>query len=138
MALLNTCFIAILIFTSIADIRRHKIPIWSLISIGFLCITKGNYNPKDFILGFLLMFSSMILADLVLDRETIGGGDLWMSAFMAQFMGFKCFLLAFIISAFIGIISILYKNRSLLILDIPYMPYLTLGASISILLGKLL
>lgn len=96
---------------------------------GFLNSAIGAIagGTSIYLMGFL--------GELVFKKEAMGGGDVKLLAMIGSFLGWKMTLLTFFIAplfgSIIGIILKIREGRQI----IPYGPYLSLGAIISIFWG---
>lgn len=157
-----TIFASGLIVATFIDIRWRIIP--DEISIGGIAIglifafiksiPRLNKFPNltfvdsliGVILGGLLIYGSGVLGNLVFfklmkkesiegETESIGGGDVKLLAMIGSFIGWKLTLLTFFIAPFlgsiVGIYVLLHKKSHL----IPYGPFLSLAALISLFFG---
>jgi len=89
--------------------------------------------------GFLLF---ILLIEFIIKKESMGGGDIKLIGMLGIFLGLKYTILTIIIAIYIGaiygIIVILYnrfKNRNYNSM-IPFGPFISLGAIISLLYGS--
>ncbi|MBL7084488.1 MAG: prepilin peptidase [Candidatus Omnitrophica bacterium] len=77
-----------------------------------------------------------IIGDAIFRKESMGGGDVKLMAMVGAFIGWKLALLTFFVAPFfgaaIGIVIKIRKGESL----IPYGPFLSLAALISIIWGE--
>lgn len=87
------------------------------------------------LLGNLIFFKLMKKESIEGETESIGGGDVKLMAMIGSFIGWKLTLLAFFIAPFLGSIAgiyvLLFKKSHL----IPYGPFLSLAALISLFFG---
>jgi len=94
---------------------------------------------KDSVLGIIAGGGSILFMGLfgyiLFRKEAVGGGDVKLMAMIGSFVGWKLVLLTFFLAPFfgsiIGVYVLVKKKESI----IPYAPYLSLAAFISILYG---
>lgn len=111
-----------LIYPPLHGLTSHKLSIFS----SFLGALVGGGSL--YIIGFL--------GNLAFKKESMGGGDVKLLAMIGAFVGWKLVLLTFFISPLFGsIVGIVLKIKKRIGL-IPYGPFLSLGAIISIIWGK--
>jgi len=76
------------------------------------------------------------LGNFLFKKESMGGGDVKLLAMIGAFIGWRLVLLTFFIAPIFGsIVGIILKLKKGVEL-IPYAPYLSLGAVMSILYGN--
>jgi len=84
------------------------------------------------LVGGISIFLIGLLGKAMFKKEAMGEGDIWLLAMIGSFLGFKMTVLAFFIAPFFGaIVGIILKikdGRE----TIPYGPYLSLAALVSI------
>lgn len=95
---------------------------------------------KDSALGILsgggAIFAMGVFGKVLFRKEAMGGGDVKLTAMIGSFLGWKLALLTFFIAPFFGAaMGIIAKTRRGAE-TIPYGPYLSLGAVVSIFYGK--
>jgi len=87
------------------------------------------------ILGNLIFFKLMRKKSIEGETESIGGGDVKLLAMIGSFMGWKLTILTFFIAPFlgaiVGIYVLIFKKSHL----IPYGPFLSLAAFLSLFFG---
>lgn len=137
-----------LIVATFMDFEHGVIP--DMITMGGLAVglilaflfpsVVGENSVKDGVLnaaaGALFGGASIFLAGLLgkamFKKEAMGEGDIWLLAMIGSFLGFRLTLLTFFIAPFfgaiVGIILRLKDGRE----TIPYGPYLSLGALVSV------
>ncbi|MBN1793507.1 MAG: prepilin peptidase [Candidatus Omnitrophica bacterium] len=97
---------------------------------GFLSSITGTVT------GGLMIYLIGVFGTMVFKKESMGGGDVKLLAMIGAFLGFKYAILTFFIAPFfgsvIGIIAKLKYKQDI----IPYGPFLSLGAVISLLWGE--
>ena len=96
---------------------------------GFINSFSGAF------LGGITIYAMGMLGEFAFRREAMGGGDVKLLAMIGSFLGWKLTLLTFFIAPFfgsvVGIILKIRKGKDI----IPYGPYLSLGAVVSMLWG---
>jgi len=84
------------------------------------------------LIGGMSIFLAGLLGKAMFKKDAMGEGDIWLLAMIGSFLGFKMTLLAFFIAPFFGaIVGIILKikdGRE----TIPYGPYLSLAALMSV------
>lgn len=145
-------FISILIVVSFIDIKYRIIPdelsiggivIGFLLSVIFpsiqgfsLRLHSSVSSLLGILVGGLIIYLLGLFGNLVFKKESMGGGDVKLLAMIGAFVGWKLAIMTFFIApvfgSVVGIILKIKKNVEL----IPYAPYLSLGAVISILYGN--
>jgi len=126
MQTIDVAFVLTVCLIALFDLKTLRIPLVGLISIGVCCMYKG-FSFQDLFYGFGLMIMSIFISDLVLRRETVGGGDLWLGMAISTYLGFDRFLTAYIIAAVLGTLAMMTVFREKRYLDIPYAPYIAVG-----------
>lgn len=147
-------FVSSCIIIIICDIKYMIIPNEILIFFGIILVPlkmmiiykiNPGYNFMemsyeflfiilDGIYAFVCMFIVRILGDFLLKKETMGGGDIKMMAYISMIMGFKTSIIVIFVAAFLALpLSIInmYKNKSNMI---PFGPYLAISSMILFLL----
>ena len=143
-------FACILIVVSFIDIKYQMIPdVFSLpgIVVGVLLFTFFRLDGSPGYTGALLnsvlgvivggmsMFLLGMLGEFLFKKEALGGGDIKLMAMMGAFLGWKLVILTFFLAPFFGsIIGIITKIRFGKDI-IPYGPYLSIAAIISLIYG---
>lgn len=143
-------FIWSLIVITFIDIEHQEIPdVISLpgIVLGLICMTVFRLDGSTFYgwsllnsaLGVLagggMMFLLGVIGEFIFKKEALGGGDVKLMAMMGAFLGWKLIVLTFFLAPFMGagvgiFMKIRFKKEV-----IPYGPYLSAGAIISLLYG---
>jgi len=140
-----------LIVATFIDFERQEIPdIITLpgIVLGLLTVViypellgKGRMDAiVDSLIGILVgggsLYAIGFLGEIVFKKEAMGGGDIKLLAMVGAFMGWELtlvtFFLAPIFGSLAGIIAKIKEGKEL----IPYGPYLSLAAFISLLCGR--
>jgi len=141
-----------LIIATFVDFEINEIPdqvsIGGLIagiifSTAFPSLTGASAWPQGLlnsVIGMLAGGGSIylmgLLGELVFKREAMGGGDVKLMAMIGAFLGWRLALMTFFIAplfgAVIGVIMRMRDGREI----IPYGPYLSLAALISVFFGE--
>jgi leader peptidase (prepilin peptidase)/N-methyltransferase len=142
--------IYILIIIVFIDIERQEVPdVLSLpgIPLGMILVAIMSLMADDGIgkallnsfFGILAGAGSMFLlgffGELVFKKESLGGGDVKLMAMIGAFLGWKLVLLSFFMAPLLGVGIALFMKIKRKKEVIPYAPYLSLGALISLLYG---
>lgn len=141
-----------LIVASFVDFHRLEIPdiitlpgIFIGLALSFLYpALLSKTKPLDsFLDSFLGMFvggASLyllgFLGEMVFKKEAMGGGDIKLLAMIGAFLGWKSVLLTFFIAPFFGSVTGLILKIKEGKEVIPYGPYLSLAAFVSVLWGE--
>jgi len=145
-------FVCPLIIVSVIDLHHYIIPdeiSLPFIGVGFLTrlLTTQFQNVLptllDSLCGVLLgggiLFLFAILYEKIRKQEGLGGGDIKLLAMIGAFLGWKAVLLVIffssIIASFVGV-SLMILGRAGLSSQLPYGPFLALGALLEFLWGK--
>ncbi len=154
---LSAAFFAYLIFTYIliiivfVDIERQEVPdVLSIpgIFLGMILVTAaavidGGMPWKALLNSFIgalagggSMFLLGFFGEMIFRKESLGGGDVKLMAMVGAFLGWKLVILTFFMAPVLGLGVALFmkvkKNKEV----IPYAPYLSLGAVVSMLYGE--
>lgn len=141
-----------LIVATFIDFQRHEIPdtvtlpgigiglILSFLYPSLLSKTEPLASFFDSLLGVVVGGGSLYLmgffGEIVFKKEAMGGGDIKLLSMIGSFLGWRIALLTFFIAPFFGSITGLIlkirKGKEI----IPYGPYLSLAALISLLWGE--
>ena len=82
------------------------------------------------------MFLMGIVGEVIFRKESLGGGDVKLMAMIGAFLGWKLVLLTFFLAPLLGsIVGLVMKIRFKKEV-IPYGPYLSCGAVISMIYGE--
>ena len=141
----------ILIIIVFVDIERQEVPDvlsipgipLGIILVAVMTAVDGGPIVKALLNSFLgvlvgggSMFLLGILGEFVFRKESLGGGDVKLMGMIGAFLGWKLVLLTFFIAPVLGLGVALFmkvkRNKEI----IPYAPYLSLGAIISLLYGE--
>ncbi len=137
-----------LITASFIDFEHGVIP--DIVTMGGIVVglvlalsfpsVMGEMSAKNSVLnsvmgalaGGISIFLIGVLGKLMFKKEAMGEGDIWLLAMIGSFLGFRMVLLTFFIAPFFGAIvgiiaKLKYKSET-----IPYGPYLSLAALVSI------
>jgi leader peptidase (prepilin peptidase)/N-methyltransferase len=147
--LIYFAFVAALIVITVIDLYHQIIPdVISLPGIGVgLLVSLIKINPQvifsNSLVGVLLGGGSLFLVatlyQWLFKREGMGGGDVKLLAMIGAFLGWKAviltILLGSLIGSIIGIIIMVLKGKDFKY-AIPFGPFLSLGAVISLFYGE--
>ncbi len=145
--LLYFSFLSALIVITVIDLYHQIIPdVISLPGIGIGLLTSlvlPHLTPLNSLTGVLLGGGSLFLVATLYQwffkREGMGGGDVKLLAMVGAFLGWKAVILTILLSSFIGsitgIIFIAVKGKDLKY-AIPFGPFLSLGAVLSLFWGE--
>lgn len=153
-ALIFFALFSSLIVATFIDFKHHEIPdvitlpgiaiglSLSFLYPGLLLKTERIASVFDSFLGVLIGGGSLylmgFLGEIVFKKEAMGGGDIKLLAMIGSFLGWKLALLTFFIAPFFGSISGLILKIKQDKDIIPYGPYLSLAAFISLLWGDII
>lgn len=107
-------------------------PFFRLESLGFLSSLMGALT------GFILFLLIAILGTAIFKKEAMGGGDIKLMAMVGAFTGWKGVLLTTFTGSLIGALTgifIMLRRKSTDTI-IPFGPYLSAGALVSLLFGQ--
>ena len=142
-------FLAALIVMTVIDLHHQIIPdVISLpgIVVGILgSLVIPNFRFLDSILGTLVGGGSLFLVATLYQwffkREGMGGGDVKLLAMIGAFLGWQAVILTILLSSLIGsvvgVAVMLLKGKDFRY-AIPFGPFLSLGAALSLFVGKAL
>ena len=149
-------FTSSMIIIMISDIKYMIIPDEVLVFFGFLIVilrililSKLNYTTTlidigyeiifmliDGFIMFMIMYLIRLFGNLLFKKDSMGGGDVKMMAYVSMVLGWKLSIVVIFIASFlalpISIINVLRKDEHML----PFGPYLAVGALI-LLIGKI-
>ncbi|MCJ7782979.1 MAG: prepilin peptidase [Desulfobacterales bacterium] len=140
-------YVAALIVITVIDLYHQIIPdVISLpgIGVGLLAsLIIPQINFLDSLIGILLGGGSLFLVATVYQwlfkREGMGGGDVKLLAMIGAFLGWKTVILTILLSSLIGsitgVIMMVLKGKDFKY-AIPFGPFLSLGAVISLFYGE--
>ena len=141
--------VSLLVIITFIDLDHYIIPDELIIfgSVGALIfnILGQSISIKDSLLGGLICGGGMLvliyLIELITKKEVMGGGDIKLFGMVGLFLGVKLGLLTILLSVYVGAIygvgNIIYSRfkRKEFNSMIPYGPFISVGALISILYG---
>ncbi len=139
-------FCSALIIIGFIDLKEKIIPdviSLPLTALGFLSsFILNNISPLNSLLGILAGGGSLYLIAIagtyIFKKEAMGGGDIKLSAMVGAFLGWQLTLLSlfigFLLGSVIGII-VLMKTKGE-IRDVPFGPFIALGALIALFFGQ--
>ncbi|MDD4910568.1 MAG: prepilin peptidase [Candidatus Omnitrophica bacterium] len=123
-----------LIVATFVDLKHRIIP--DEVSIGGIIAGFVFNHNIDSLLGILIgggvIYLTGLLGDFIFKKETMGGGDVKLLAMIGAFLGYKKALFTFFAAPFFGTavgVYILLKKKDH---TIPYGPFLSLAALVSI------
>lgn len=140
---------SLLIIITFIDIDYYIIPD-SMIILGSIFellfnLTNKGISIRNSIIGGVVCSGVMLilitLIELVVKKEVMGGGDIKLFFMIGLFLGLKLGLLTILLSiyvgAFYGIVTIIYSKIKKQEYNsiIPYGPFISVGAIISVLCG---
>lgn len=143
-------FTSVLIIVSFIDLDKKVVPdIFTLPGIGaglllttFLSGGEFYFYKENLInslfgifTGIFLMYLFGIIGERIFKKESIGGGDIKLMAMIGAFLGWKLTILTYFIAPVLGSVYGVYLIIKTKERVIPYAPYLSLGAFISLLYG---
>jgi leader peptidase (prepilin peptidase)/N-methyltransferase len=140
-------FTAALVVITMIDLHHQIIPdVISLPGIGVGLLASWILPPASVVnalLGVLLGGGSLFLVatfyQWLFKREGMGGGDVKLLAMIGAFLGWKAVILTILLSSLIGsvvgIAVMIWKGRDFKY-AIPFGPFLSLGAVISLFFGE--
>lgn len=154
--LTSLLFLAVLLLVAFIDLEALLIPnrlilpaiglslvfwiISSLTSYKFLPLLKVNWASAigGALLGGAILLVVAWLSPFVFGREGMGGGDVKLAFFIGFYLGYYvlvAFFLAFLLGSIFGLLLIVSKgwqpHR-----EIPFGPFLSLGAFLTLLVGQ--
>ena len=145
--LIYFAFVAALIVITVIDLNHQIIPdVISLpgIGVGLLAsLVLPQFTFFDSLKGFLLGGGSLFLVATLYQwlfrREGMGGGDVKLLAMIGAFLGWKAVILTIFLGSLVGsitgIIVMVLKGKDFKY-AIPFGPFLSLGAVISLFYGE--
>ena len=141
--------LSLLVIITFIDLDHYIIPdeliiFGSLGAVIFNILGQG-ISIKDSLLGGLICGGGMLvliyLIELIIKKEVMGGGDIKLFGMVGLFLGIKLGLLTILLSVYVGAIygvaTIIYSKIKKKEFNsmIPYGPFISVGALISILYG---
>ena len=141
--------VSLLVIITFIDLDHYIIPdglvIFGSVGAVIFNILGLGVGIKDSLLGGLICGGGMLvliyLIELILRKEVMGGGDIKLFGMVGLFLGVKLGLLTILLSVYVGAIygvgSIIYSRIKKKEFNsmIPYGPFISVGALISILYG---
>ncbi|MBO6195231.1 MAG: prepilin peptidase [Bacilli bacterium] len=148
--LLSLVFISSLIIIMFGDIKYMLIPnnllIVSSIVVIILKLFLGYRNEEilslidagyellfmliDAAIMFIIMYVIKKIGDLIFKKESLGGGDIKMMAFVALIMGYKMSIIIIFIASFIALPFSIYNAYKKSEIMLPFGPYLAIATII--------
>jgi leader peptidase (prepilin peptidase)/N-methyltransferase len=106
-------------------------------SLNLLALTLSFFNSPDIIENFknaLLLMGGMSLiryyVSFIIKQEAMGEGDIILAGSMGALLGIKLSLIAIFIASFIAIFPSIYNRITKKDLELPFIPFLTIGTFI--------
>jgi leader peptidase (prepilin peptidase)/N-methyltransferase len=114
-----------------------------LLGLG-LSWLPGGIGILSSIIGLLVgggsLYVMAIIGDLIFKKDSMGGGDIKMTAMLGAFLGWQQMLFIFICSSLIGLVVSLiimtFSKRLRQTRIIPFGPFLALAAAVSMIYGR--
>jgi len=138
----NLFLVSLLVIISFIDIDHYRIPDPLIISGLGAGIAFQIFIPFQPLINSLIGFitgGGILFLIAVLSRGGMGGGDIKLGALIGLFLGWKLMFLSLFIAAFLasaaGIYLMIIKKKSRKD-AVPFGPFLSLGAFISLLWGN--
>ena len=141
--------VSLLVIITFIDLDHYIIPdglliIGSVVSI-IVNILGYGVGIKDALLGAVICGGGILLViyliELLIKKEVMGGGDIKLFAMLGLFLGLKLGLLTILLSVYVGaaygIVTIIYSKLKKIEYNsmIPYGPFISVAAIISVLYG---
>ena len=141
--------VSLLIIITFIDIDHYIIPdgiiVFGIIVAFIFNILQIGIPIKDSIIGAVICGGGVLiliyLIELLIKKEAMGGGDIKLFGMVGLFLGIKLGLLTILLSVYVGAIygvaTIIYSKIKKKEFNsmIPYGPFISVGALISILYG---
>ena len=139
--------VSLLVIITFIDLDHYIIPDGLVIfgSVGAIIFNILGLGIKYSLLGGLIcgggMLALIYLIEIIIKKEVMGGGDIKLFGMVGLFLGIKLGLLTILLSVYVGAIygvgSIIYSKIKKKEYNsmIPYGPFISVGALISILYG---
>ena len=141
--------VSLLVIITFIDLDHYIIPdglvIFGSVGAVIFNILGLGAGIKDSLLGGLICGGGMLvliyLIELILRKEVMGGGDIKLFGMVGLFLGVKLGLLTILLSVYVGAIygvgNIIYSRFKKKEFNsmIPYGPFISVGALLSILYG---
>ena len=145
--IVEVVFVTMLLIGLAIDLKHKLLP--DRITISLLVFSlmvsflPGGLSPWWALIGAVsgggLMYGIAVVGDAVYKRETMGGGDIKLTAAIGAFLGWKMLLvglfLAFLLGAAGGLIYLAIGGRDK---TIPFGPFLAAGALLALVIGQAL
>lgn len=140
-------FCAALLFLSVTDIQCLIIPdpyhVVVLVLAAICAFVPSPVMWYDRLIGFAvgggILYLIAVLAEKILKKEGMGGGDIKLLAVSGAFLGWQLMLLGLflgsIVGAVVGIAAMASKKADGLAAKIPFAPWLSAGMLISLFFG---
>lgn len=139
-SLISCFFVSSLLILSFVDWKIYEIPpkinIFILI-IGIINLLLDLKNFTDYIIGFFLVSTILIILYVLTKGKAIGGGDIKLMAVAGLMLGFERIFLAFFIGCVLATVIYIIQTRFVKTNGILALgPYLSAGIIISLLWGN--
>lgn len=137
----------ILICVVFIDWEFQIIPDWltlPALALGWLWAAFTPLGLVESLLGTLVggggLFAVALLGDWIFKKESMGGGDIKLSAALGAFLGWKLVVLVFFLSALVGALAsgiwLLVSRDMRKKRMIPFGPFLSIAAVVAVLWGQ--
>jgi leader peptidase (prepilin peptidase)/N-methyltransferase len=142
------CLSYVLLVLSFIDLDLRILPdrvtlpglVVGLIVAPLLHLTPSFWSSLiGALVGGGLLYVIGILGELMLKKESMGGGDVKLAAMLGAFMGWQTTVLALFVAFFVGAVvgvAVIASKRTDWSRSIPFGPFIALGAVVSILWGE--
>ena len=145
--MIDAVFLALLLGIAVVDARTYTIP--DSFTIGGIILglafsfIPGGLNPLESLIGMLVggltLYIVGLLGEIIMRRETMGGGDVKMMAMLGAFIGlpgvfFSIFVGSLAGSIIFGWINYVMHKEKL----VPFGIFLALGAALYVFFGQIL
>ncbi len=143
--IVEVVFVTMLLIGLAIDLEHRLLPdritITLLVFSLLVSLLPGGLSPFKALIGAVsgggLMYGIAVVGDAVYKRETMGGGDIKLSAAIGAFLGWEMLLvglfLAFVLGAAGGLIYLAVGGRDK---TIPFGPFLAAGALLALVIGQ--
>jgi leader peptidase (prepilin peptidase) / N-methyltransferase len=145
--MIDAVFLVLLFGIAVVDARTYTIP--DTFTIGGILLglafsfLPGDLNPLESLIGMLVggltLYIVGLLGEVIMRRETMGGGDVKMIAMLGAFIGlpgvfFSIFVGSLLGSLIFGWINYVMRKEKL----VPFGIFLALGAGLYVFFGQIL
>lgn len=142
-----TVLFYILLVLSFIDVEMGIVP-YGIVIFGaaagvlMIYIEKGSALTSNLIgalVGFVLVLFSYFLGRIILKKDAIGGGDLYLTAMLGLYLGWQKIITAYFLSFLIaGVFIILLSLKLKKVprdMKIPFGPFLSVGGFLGLIVG---